>query len=306
MRRTKFLTVAVSLLLSVSAIAQDQQRVAIFDPVGNVPSFIRDIVREEISSVVVNTPGYIVLERALIAQVLQEDQFQATGLVDDAQVSEIGRRLGANLAFVTNITQMTGGNFHISARLIDVGTARVDRQQTALTTRGDADLVQVVNQLARGMFEQAAAVAPPVAQPVQQVAAPVAVVGNRLTANGRRVFQDGRRLSASEVRNVMAGTNALHTYNQGRRQATTGNLMLYPGAFMLGAGIGMLDVAPDHAPVIVGVGAGLMVYGFILVNRSGRTIGQSVHQFNTGATASTVELNFGVTQSGNIGLALNF
>ena len=159
-------TIAILLLVSVSAMAQ--QRVAVFDPSGNVPDFIREIVREEISVLFVNTPGYVVLERALINQVLQEDQFQASGLVDDAQVGEIGRRLGANLALVTTLTQMGSGNFHISARLIDVVSARVERQQTAQTTQGDGDLMVTVQRMVREMIGNRV-----VAQPAQVVASVV-------------------------------------------------------------------------------------------------------------------------------------
>ena len=149
--KRKIITTALALLFATAGMAQDL-RVAVFDPIGTVPSFIREIVREEISVVIVNTPGYIVLERAMINQVLEENRFQASGLVDDAQISEIGRMLGANLALVTNITQMTSGDFHISARLIDVLTARVVRQQTARTSRGDADLVDAIERMARAMF----------------------------------------------------------------------------------------------------------------------------------------------------------
>ena len=316
MSKIKIFTIAISILLSVSVIAQDR-RVAVFDPVGSVPTFIRDIVREEISTVVVNTSGYVVLERALITQVLQEDQFQASGLVDDAQVSEIGRRLGANLAFVTNVTQMTGGNFHISARLIDVISARVERQQTTVTTRGDADLVQIVNQLANQMFGQVGAVTPqpqqptpPVTQP-QQAVTP-AFVGGTLTASGRRVIQDGRRLSNDEVRQIMAGTNALHSFNQGRSQALWGNITFYSGtALFIVTAIPFIDelawgwFATDFL-IGAAIGAGLATYGLILLRNSRNSIGNSVNMFNQQGTTANVELNFGITQSGGIGLALNF
>ena len=80
--------------------AQDK-KVAIFNPAGSVEnSTIKEIIREEISSIIVNTAGYTVLERQLIDKVLEENKFQLSGLVDDSQISEVGKRMGANIVFV--------------------------------------------------------------------------------------------------------------------------------------------------------------------------------------------------------------
>ena len=320
MRRTKIFTIAVSLLLSVSAIAQDR-RVAVFDPAGDVPTFIREIVREEISNVVVNTAGYTVLERALIQQVLQEDQFQASGLVDDAQVSEIGRRMGANLAFITNIAQMTNGNFHISARLIDVETARVERQQTIQTVRRDADLTSVVTQLARQMLTET--------EPVVIV---TLAPEDMLTASGRRVYQAGRRLSADEVRGLMANTDALRLYDAGMRRSRSGNILLWSGVGVgaVGSILSFTLLAVDngwyfylednttrqwyshydynHVLLIasVSVAAAMIISGTTLTISGRRNIRNAVNSYNNNPPVRNAELNFGITQSGNIGFALNF
>ena len=130
------------------------QRIAVIDPVGSVAMSTIEIVREEISTVIVNYTDFTVLERALINQVLQEDQFQASGLVDDAQISEAGRRMGANYVLVTSLTLMADRNYHISARKIDVVTARVAMQRTARTTQGGGELMDVVQAMMGLMFLQ--------------------------------------------------------------------------------------------------------------------------------------------------------
>ena len=78
-------------------------KVAVFDPVGKVEEAIHQIVREEISSVIVNSKGYVALERQLINKVLEENKFQGSGLVGESQVSEIGKVMGADYVFVTTI-----------------------------------------------------------------------------------------------------------------------------------------------------------------------------------------------------------
>ena len=142
---------AIVLLLSLTATAQDK-KVAVFDPARSIDNTVREIVREEISSVIVNAGGYTVLERSLINKVLEENKFQTGGLVDDSQVSDIGKRLGANLAFVSSITIMSNESYYISCKMIDVLTARIDKQKTALTTQGADDLINVVQNLVNGMF----------------------------------------------------------------------------------------------------------------------------------------------------------
>ena len=141
----------ITLLLSLTAGAQDK-KVAVMDPAGSVEYAIRDIVREEISSVVVNASGYTVLERSLINKVLEENKFQQGGLVDDAQISEIGKRMGANLVFISSLTLMGNGNYYISCKMIDVLTARIEKQKTAQTQQGSNDLLSVVQRMTGEMF----------------------------------------------------------------------------------------------------------------------------------------------------------
>ena len=140
----------VIVLLSFLAMAQDQ-KVAVFEPAGDAITSVKDIVRELISSTIVNTDGYTVLERQLINKVLEEHHLQIGGLVDDAQIIEMGKLMGANLAFVSTVSPL-GDNFFVSGKLIDVQTARIEKQRTAQTLRGSSDLLSVVQTMGREMF----------------------------------------------------------------------------------------------------------------------------------------------------------
>ena len=148
----KVIIISVIALLSLTAMAQDQ-KVAVFDPAGNAESAIKEIIREEISSIIVNTGRFTVLERQLINKVLEENKFQSGGLVDDSQISEIGKRMGANLVFVTSLSQI-GTNYHISCKLIDVQTARIEKQRTAQTIKGSSDLITTIQKMVSEMFAQ--------------------------------------------------------------------------------------------------------------------------------------------------------
>ena len=92
----RLIITSVIALLGFTVMAQEEKKVAVFDPAGSADDNIKEIVREVISSVVVNTGGYTVLERQLIDKVLAENRFQAGGMVDDSQIVEMGKLMGAN------------------------------------------------------------------------------------------------------------------------------------------------------------------------------------------------------------------
>ena len=148
----KALSAAMAIFIAGVIYAQDK-KVAVFDPAGDVDNRTKEIIREEISSIIVNTNGYSVLERQLIDKVLEENRFQAGGMVDDSQISEMGRMMGANYVFVTNITTLEGGTYFLSLKMVDVQTARVEKQKTTRTTiSGISQLYAVVPPTVNEMF----------------------------------------------------------------------------------------------------------------------------------------------------------
>ena len=139
------------LLFSLLLQAQGDRKVAVFDPAGSVDKALLEIVREEISSVVVNTKGFTVLERQLINKVLEENRFQESGLVNEAQISDIGKRMGADYVFVSTISQL-GENYYISCKMIEVSTARIDKQFTGTSTDGLNDIPQTTQYVVKRLF----------------------------------------------------------------------------------------------------------------------------------------------------------
>ena len=139
------------MLIAASVQAQEIRKVAVFDPAGSVEKNLLEIVREEISSVVVNTKGYTVLERQLINKVLEENKFQESGLINDEQVSDIGKRMGADYVFVTTISTL-GRNYYISCKMIEVATARIEMQSTGTSTDGINDIPQTTQTIVKRLF----------------------------------------------------------------------------------------------------------------------------------------------------------
>lgn len=143
----KFLFSAVSLILiSLSVLADDSKpRVAIFDPIMDIPDIdMKTPIREIITSGVVNSGQYNTVERSLLEKVFQEQNFSNSGLVNDDNAVEIGKLTGANKVIVSLISSVAskskGRNtfmknkdvvfdYMMSIKIIDVKTAKIDRQK---------------------------------------------------------------------------------------------------------------------------------------------------------------------------------
>ncbi|MDR1882076.1 MAG: hypothetical protein LBR26_04760 [Prevotella sp.] len=123
----KILMLLVLCLTSVSTLLNAQSKIAVFDPEdpeGNVSKDIKSVIREEISSIIVNNPAYLVLERANFDKVVQEYQFQGN-YSDNPQ--ELGKKMGAKYVCVIVVVQ-SGYNYTIYCKQIDVVTAEVVKQ----------------------------------------------------------------------------------------------------------------------------------------------------------------------------------
>ena len=292
------ITNAIALLLGLTVMAQDR-KVAVFDPAGSVDNAIKEIVREEISSIIVNSGGFTVLERKSIDKVFEENEFQKEGLVDDSQISEIGKLMGANLVFVSNITALDNNNYYISCKMVDVQTARIEKQKTARTQKSN-DLIGVIQKIVGEMFSNTQQ-----SSPVIEVL-PELRTTDMLVADGRSVFLNGKKLGKKEVQSMMVNTDALRYYNKGISKNRNGNWWIAFG-LIAGAGITAVEVAESDEVYGVGVlvGAGLITTGIIVKSGSKKAVGKAVNLYNGGSKTSSMELKVGFTGNG-LGLALNF
>lgn len=139
--------------LLVSAQENERLRIAVFDPASSGTSIdegTKIAVREIISSTIVNTGKYNIVERSLLEKVMQEQQFTNSGAVDDMQATEVGKLAGAN-KIVLSVVTLTGGRNMVSVKIIDVKTASVDRQKVKIVTSGE--LLDIIEPLTLEMLD---------------------------------------------------------------------------------------------------------------------------------------------------------
>jgi len=129
MKRVLLCVCALTLL---AAAAWTQPKVAVLDAV--VPKGINSSVvipvTEKVIERLVNSGRFTVLDRANVEQVLGEREFQVSGLVSDAEVTEAGKYLGADYVVVLKV-QKIEDTYFLSAKMIAVMTGVIFAQSSA-------------------------------------------------------------------------------------------------------------------------------------------------------------------------------
>ncbi len=139
MKRIFLLLLTLALVLPTMAYAQNEkERVAVFDPSGTatIDEGTRIAIREIISSTIVNSGKYNIVERSMLEKVMQEQTFSNSGAVDDSQATEIGKLAGANKVIVSVIT-ISGRRTIFSIKMINVKTANIEKQKIKTITSNE-------------------------------------------------------------------------------------------------------------------------------------------------------------------------
>lgn len=129
--------------LSLTAAAQNQiKRVAILETVdkeGTISYMKLLQFRSNLTTAITNTEGYEGYDRADLKQIIGEQNFQRTGLVSDADIKKIGQFTGAQYVLIAEAA-VDGNNMFITAKIIDVETARVLRNSNQLMGTSAAEM----------------------------------------------------------------------------------------------------------------------------------------------------------------------
>ena len=128
MRKLLFLLLSA---LSVAIFAQEKQ-VAILEPIAmtkEVSTMHRSMVRGEMVKAISRQSGYAAFTRTDIDQIMSEQNFQQSGMVDDATRKRIGAMQGVDYVCVTKITK-EGNNYYLEANLVNIETGKISNPAT--------------------------------------------------------------------------------------------------------------------------------------------------------------------------------
>ena len=142
---TRLLILLLS-VLSVTIFAQEKQ-VAILEPIPmtkEVSTMHRSMVRGEMVKAIGRQSGYAAFTRTDIDQIMTEQNFQQSGMVDDATRKRIGAMQGVDYVCVTKITK-EGNNYYLEANLVNIETGKISNPATQY---GELDGGSLSNMLA--------------------------------------------------------------------------------------------------------------------------------------------------------------
>lgn len=144
----RFFIMMLVALICLPTFADDAKlRIAVFDPTSSssgasIEEGMKIAVREIISSTIVNKSDYDIVERSLLEKIMQEQAFSNSGAVNDADATEIGKLAGANKIVISVVT-LAGGHNMLSVKMIDVKTAKVERQKVKIVST-EEQLLKIV------------------------------------------------------------------------------------------------------------------------------------------------------------------
>lgn len=109
--------------------AQESKKVAILEPVdheGKMTNSHKLMLRSNLVKAVTNTPGFEAYDRSDIDAIMNEQNFQRTGLVSDDQIKRLGQMTGVAYVLVCEGALVDASTLFVAAKLLNVETAKVE------------------------------------------------------------------------------------------------------------------------------------------------------------------------------------
>ena len=149
----KLLVFSMMLLMALSAASQ-VKKVAILDPIdreGTVPYAIKMMVRGNLTKAISSAPGYEAYDRVNMSQIMGEQDFQRTGMVNEEQIKRLGEISGADYIVVSEVAKSETDIFVI-ATILNVETALAISSDNATMTMTSSDIQHGCESLANRLL----------------------------------------------------------------------------------------------------------------------------------------------------------
>lgn len=143
----------VAVLVLAAAALPALPKVAVLDAV--VPETMDKAVvvpiTDKIAEEIVNSKQYSVLDRANVEQVLREKEFQVSGMVQDSDIKQAGKYLGADFVVVARVS-LVEGTYFISAKMIDVESGAIFAQVSDQEEGKASVLIKIAERVGRKLM----------------------------------------------------------------------------------------------------------------------------------------------------------
>ena len=122
----------ILLLSAISLVIFAQKQVAMLEPLvvaGNVKPIEKSMIRGEMTKAIASQNGYSAFSRTDIDQIMIEQNFQQSGMVDDATRKRIGAMQGVDYVCITKITK-EGYAYYLEANLLNIESGQISSPAT--------------------------------------------------------------------------------------------------------------------------------------------------------------------------------
>ncbi|MBQ9704803.1 MAG: hypothetical protein IJV55_01235 [Paludibacteraceae bacterium] len=307
--KTKLFTLMM-LLLPVAAMAQ--KKVAILETIdrdGTLNYGVRLMVRSNLMKAVSATAGYEAYDRTDIDAIMGEQNFQRTGYVSEDQIRRLGEMTGAAYILVSEAAKVDANSIFVTAKILDVETARTELTDNALMTMSAADIQKGCESLAAKLLRQ---------QPALDYTSKVATggyvlqrvnVANQIEKinNNLYVFQ-GTEMDRKMYEQFLQN-NCLYAWEKYRKGTVTKNVgwgFFAGGLVILAVGAGTSAVSVIPAVTLGTMGGGIAIIGSVFLGVGYHQRHNAYKTFNQRCT-SEPQISLELRPAANgIGLALTF
>lgn len=123
MKRIVFL---LALLYGATLMAQNKAVAVteVVDKEDKVSYATEIMVRTRLTAAISMKQGYTAYDRVDLQSIMSEQNFQRTGLVDDATIKRLGEMTGASLILIPEVAMSDDGKIYVAVKMLDVTTAQ--------------------------------------------------------------------------------------------------------------------------------------------------------------------------------------
>ena len=250
----RLFTLIVMMLVTSFIMAQTPvKKVAVMETKAaeGVSEFQTNMIRGAMETAIANAKGYEGFDRTAFDIIMQEQNFQHSGAVDETQIKELGKMAGVQYVLVTEAAK-EDGYLYIIAKLLDVETGKYGNAYDVLCQTSPTEIKESCAELGANLFGSGTTSRKKEINmiPSEQVAE-VSVVKTEVSSNEvqmpqphyitkirKSYYLDGRRLSNSrymELINNCYEANA--AYNRGKSVRRIGWIALGSGIALTAIGV---------------------------------------------------------------------
>lgn len=151
----KIFLLTCTMLLTVLTFAQDVKKVAILEVVdreGKLSYSQKLMLRSNLSRAVTNTEGFEAFDRTDVDQIMEEQNFQRTGMVSNDQIKRLGEMTGAAYILVAEGTLTEDNKIFVMAKILNVESTKLMVTDNYLMGTSSSEMQRGCRALASKMF----------------------------------------------------------------------------------------------------------------------------------------------------------